>query len=229
MNYLELITKVVKEYAFDLIIRKQQIFAREADKSVGNYHWKTERFFFLWNYCEEYLINMGITYYERSEKGEKLLNEIISHMEDILNEYFLNNKSRFIYTNEKSSWEQYELMCYALLQSNGWEVLLTEAGADFGVDLIAVKNNVQIAIQCKKYKNTIGIKAVQEIFTGSKYHDCDHAIVCSNVGYSKNAQKLAQNLNVKLLHHDYLLILDDILEEKSPSSIFIQNQLMFQR
>ena len=172
---------------------------------------------------------MGIMYYDRSNKGKKLLNHTIEYAEEILNEYFIENKSRFIYTNEKSTWQQYELMCHSLLRSSGWNVLLMEAGADFGVDLIAVKNNFKIAIQCKKHKNTIGIKAVQEVFSGSKYHDCNHAIVCSNVGYSKSAKKLALNLNVKLLHHDYLLILDEIVKETISSALFIQNQLMNKR
>jgi predicted Mrr-cat superfamily restriction endonuclease len=229
LDYLELIAKEVNKYAFDLIIRRQQIYAREADKSVGDYHWETEKFFFLWSYCENYLEKMGITYYERSEEGELLLTNAIEFMEEILNEYFSKNKSRFIYTNEKSTWQQYELMCHSLLKSKGWNIFLTQAGADFGVDIIASKDDFKVAIQCKKHKNTIGIKAVQEVFSGSKYHDCTHAIVCSNIGYSKSAKKLAENLNVKLLHHDYLPILDGILQEEIPSVFFIQNQLTSKR
>lgn len=209
-----------------MLIRKQQIYAREADISVGNYHWETEKFFFLWSYCDKCL-DGKVSYYanDRSEKEEKLLEDGIKCIENVIEKYFDSNKSRFIYSNEKSTWQQYELMCHYLLESSGWNVLLTEAGGDFGVDLIATKNNLKVAIQCKKHKNTIGIKAVQKVFSGGNYHNCTHMIVCSNVGYSKSAKKLALNLGVELLQHDYLMVLDDILNENIPSSEFVKKQL----
>jgi len=225
-SYLPCIAYTTKKYAFDLIIRRQQIYAREADRSIGNYHWETEKFFFLWTYCEQCLDGF-VSYFahDRNDKEEKLLEDGIQHVEDILDEYFQRNKSKFVYSNETSTWQQYELMCHSLLESSGWSVVLTEAGGDFGVDLIAAKSDLKVAIQCKKHKNTIGVKAVQEVFSGGKYHNCTHMIVCSNVGYSKSAKKLALNLGVELLHHDYLMILDDILNEKIPSSEFVKEQL----
>jgi len=223
-NYLDCILYETRKFSFDLLIRKQQIYAREADVSIGDYHWETEKFYFLWTYCEK-CIDGIISYYNRSEKEEKLLEDAIEYIEQITKEYFINNKNKFVYSETQSTWQQYELMCYALLESLGWNVFLTEAGADFGVDLIATKNNLKVAIQCKKHKNTLGIKAVQEVFSGAKYHDCEYMMVCSNVGYSKSSKKLALNLGVKLLHHDYLLVLDDILKENTPSSVFIHTEL----
>ena len=195
---------------------------------MGRFYWSFVNEFdcVSWSYCEKCLDGI-IPYYanDRSQKEEKLLEDGIKCIEDITEDYLNNNKNKFIYSNEQSTWQQYELMCHSLLESSGWNVFLTEAGADFGVDLVATKNNLKVAIQCKKHKNTIGIKAVQEVFSGGKYHDCKYMIVCSNVGYSKSAKKLALNLGVELLHHDYLMVLDDILNGNIPSSVFVQKQL----
>ena len=194
-NYIECITSQVNKFAFDLLIRKQQIYARDADISICDYHWEKEKFFFLWSYCEKCLDGV-ISYYanDRSSKEEKLLRDGIKCIENITDEYFQNNKNKFLYTDEQSTWQQYELMCYSILKSENWNVSLTDGGADFGVDLIAVKNNLKVAIQCKKHTNTVGIKAIQEVFWGGNYYECSKMVVCSNVGYSKNVKKLALKL-----------------------------------
>ena len=213
----------VKQFAFDLQIKKQQIYAREADESIGNYHWEKEKFYFIFQFCDE-CINKKIPLYDRSQKQEKLLEDAILIIDESVQKYFIDNQDQFVYSDKKSLWEEYELMCHTLLRLNNWDVILTKAGPDYGVDIVASKEGKKVAIQCKKHKNTVGIKAIQEVFSGKEYYKCTHAVVCSNVGYSKNAKHLGARLGVLLIHHDYLKILDKLLMENTESFAFLTKQ-----
>ena len=78
----------------------------------------------------------------------------------------------------------------------------TAATGDQGVDLIATKNRVKVAIQCKRYSGSVGNAAVQEVSAGKDYWHCQHAVVVSNSNYTPSAKNLANKLSVKLIHHN---------------------------
>ena len=66
------------------------------------------------------------------------------------------------------SGEEFESFCAKVLQDNGFEnVNMTKASGDQGVDIIAFKDGVRYAIQCKRYSNSVGNKAVQEVIAGA--------------------------------------------------------------
>jgi Restriction endonuclease len=73
-----------------------------------------------------------------------------------------------------------------------------------GVDVIARKDGISVAIQCKRYSNPVGNKAVQEVFAGKGYVGADIGVVVSNTTFTPQAKELASNLGVLLLHHDEL-------------------------
>ena len=45
----------------------------------------------------------------------------------------------------------------------GWNVEQTQASNDQGVDLIARIEDLKVCVQCKRYSNPVGNKAVQEV------------------------------------------------------------------
>lgn len=47
-----------------------------------------------------------------------------------------------------------------LLESQGYNVMVTQATGDFGADLILRRKGKKIAVQAKRYRSNIGISAV---------------------------------------------------------------------
>lgn len=75
-----------------------------------------------------------------------------------------------------------------LLLNNGFNnVEVTQYSGDFGVDIIAYKDDIKYAIQCKKYSSPVGIKAVQEVIGSKTMNDCHVAVVLTNNFFTSSA------------------------------------------
>lgn len=93
-----------------------------------------------------------------------------------------------------------------LLKANGFtKVEVTQCSSDFGVDVIAYKDDIKYAIQCKKYSSPVGIKAVQEVIGSKSMNDCHVAVVLTNNTFTKSAKELAEKNNVLLWGRDKLV------------------------
>ena len=67
---------------------------------------------------------------------------------------------------------EFEYFCADLLEKRGFEeVEVTKGSGDYGVDILAEKDGVTYAIQCKRYDGPVGVKAVQEAYAGRDYYD----------------------------------------------------------
>jgi restriction system protein len=106
---------------------------------------------------------------------------------------------------------EYELFCADLLKTSGWAVTLTKGSGDQGVDLIAEKNTLKLAIQCKRYLTPVGNAAVQEICAGMKFAQAHHGAVVSNAAFTPHAKQLAKITNILLLHHSALCDVESLL------------------
>ena len=107
----------------------------------------------------------------------------------------------------------YENYIQELLEHAGFDVETTPRTGDQGVDLIAKKNYLSIAIQCKYWQSHVGNSAVQEVFAGSKYYGTTYRAVVTNAGYTSSAKDLAKHLHVLLLTDDDLIETIDYLFE----------------
>ena len=88
---------------------------------------------------------------------------------------------------------EFELFTGTLLRGNGFEnVNVTQASYDFGVDVIAEKDDIKYAIQCKRYNGPIGVSAVQEVIASKSLHDCHVACVLTNSSFTPAAIELAK-------------------------------------
>lgn len=97
-----------------------------------------------------------------------------------------------------------ELTC-DILVANGFETAEnTQASLDFGVDVLACRDGVTYAIQCKRYHSTVGIEAVQQVYAGRAYYECHVAVVLTNQYFTSNAHKLADKIGVALWDRDML-------------------------
>jgi len=93
----------------------------------------------------------------------------------------------------------HEIYCGRIRQEAGWNVEQTQASNDQGVDLVAQIEDLKVYIQCKRYSNPVGNKAVEEVFAGKAFYNGTHAVVISNTGFTETAKSLAESADVILL------------------------------
>lgn len=121
----------------------------------------------------------------------------------------LKRKPREFDQLEGHEFEQY---CAGLLKKKGFlEVEVTKASKDYGVDILAQKDGISYAIQCKCYTSPIGIKAIQEAYAGRDYYDCMVGVVLTNQYFTAPAVEVAKKLKILLWDRGYL---ESMLEEE---------------
>lgn len=99
----------------------------------------------------------------------------------------------------------FEYYCADLLAADGFvDVKVTRSSGDYGVDILAEKDGVTYAIQCKRYTGLVGVKAVQEAYAGRDYYDRMVGAVLTNQYFTKPAVQAARKLKILLWDRDYL-------------------------
>jgi HJR/Mrr/RecB family endonuclease len=98
---------------------------------------------------------------------------------------------------------EFERYCARQLRDAGWDVEETRGSGDHGVDLLAKRNGLRVAIQCKFHEKAVGNKAVLEVVGGQRHYRAAATVVVSKSGYTPMAEELARsNGTVLLSHHD---------------------------
>lgn len=87
-------------------------------------------------------------------------------------------------------------MCADILRKADFEVRPTAVTVDYGADLIAEKDGLSFAIQCKDLNKPVGVKGVQQAAASKKHYRTDFACVCADSGYTDAALELATLNNV---------------------------------
>lgn len=100
---------------------------------------------------------------------------------------------------------EFEYYCADLLKSRGFlEVEVTKGSRDYGADILAQKDGISYAIQCKCYDSPIGVKAIQEAYAGRDYYDCMVGAVMTNQYFTTPAVEAAKKLKILLWDRDYI-------------------------
>ena len=98
---------------------------------------------------------------------------------------------------------EFEDLTCDILVANSFEIAeSTQNSGDFGVDVIAERDGVVYAIQCKRYHGPVGIDAVQQVYAGRDFYECNVAVVLTNSYFSRAAQRLADKIGVVLWDRD---------------------------
>ncbi len=93
----------------------------------------------------------------------------------------------------------FEIFCSNLLERNGfYDVHRIGKSGDQGVDILAEKDGVKYAIQCKNYSSKLNNTPVQEINAGRMYYNCHVGVVMTNSTFTQGAIDLASATNVLL-------------------------------
>lgn len=97
----------------------------------------------------------------------------------------------------------FEHWCADLLRKNGFtDVEVTPGSGDHGVDVLAVKDGVHYAVQCKCYSHDLGNTPVQEVFAGKEMYKCQVGVVMTNRYFTSGAKSLAEQTRVLLWDRD---------------------------
>lgn len=119
----------------------------------------------------------------------------------------LRRRRRRCYPSELDLMEghDFEYYCAELLRQRGFqEVEVTRGSGDYGIDILAEKDGVTYAIQCKCYSAPVGVKAVQEAYAGRDYYDRMVGAVLTNQYFTQPAVEAAKKLKILLWDRGYL-------------------------
>lgn len=100
---------------------------------------------------------------------------------------------------------EFESFCaQVLIKDDFVNVKTTPASGDHGIDILAEKDDISYAIQCKCYASNIGNSAIQQAHTGKKLYHKDIAVVLTNRHFTQQAINEAKVLGVKLRDREKL-------------------------
>jgi restriction system protein len=134
---------------------------------------------------------------------DRLLPETVQY----INSFLLNSSTESKPYNNFDYMEghDFEYFCADILKKNGFEnVEVTQGSGDHGIDILAEKDGITYAIQCKCYSSNIGNAAVQQAHTGKSIYKKDIAVVLTNRYFTAQAKEEAAALGVKLWDRDKL-------------------------
>lgn len=125
---------------------------------------------------------------------------------------FIRRRKRDILPDDMEGHE-FERFCAGLLEENGFlEVEVTRGSGDYGVDILAEKDGVTYAIQCKRYTGPVGVAAVQQAYAGRDYYDRMVGAVLTNQYFTAPAAEAARKLKILLWDRGYL---EGMMEERA--------------
>lgn len=105
---------------------------------------------------------------------------------------------------DKMSGIEFEDFMEFIFSENGFKVKTTATSGDYGVDLLIYKDEIWTAVQCKRYKDSVGVKAVQEAISGMNFYNCQKSMVVTSGVFTKNAKIMAQKLGCELVDRENL-------------------------
>ncbi|MBQ8199161.1 MAG: restriction endonuclease [Lachnospiraceae bacterium] len=131
-----------------------------------------------------------------------LLSAVFVAVKAVISRLVLSNKPLPV---DEMDGREFEKFCAELLEKKGFiDVNITKASGDFGVDILAEKDGVTYAIQCKRYADPVGVKAIQEAYAGREYYDRMVGAVLTNQYFTSPAVEAAKKLKILLWDRGYL-------------------------
>lgn len=98
---------------------------------------------------------------------------------------------------------QFERFCGNLLRNNGFRnVEVTQGSGDYGIDILAEKDEVTYAIQCKCYSSKIGNKVIQEVYSGKAFYNRMVGVIMTNNYFTQSAIDTAKKTKILLWNRD---------------------------
>lgn len=129
----------------------------------------------------------------------------------ILENEDLSKKTWSITAVDAMEGHEFEHFIANLLKRLGYaNVEVTKGSGDQGVDVLAEKDGIRYAIQCKNYTNPLGNTPVQEVTAGKDYYNCHIGVVVTNSYFTEGGKELASRTRVLLWDREKL---QEMIEE----------------
>ena len=127
------------------------------------------------------------------------------YLKNLLNPKTIKQKEIRIVDIDVMSGKEFEKYISEMFSKMGYYTKLTKDTNDQGIDVIAEKNKLKIAIQAKCYSNKVGNHAIMEAVAGMKYYKADKCMVITNNYFTPSAKELAKANNVELWDREVLI------------------------
>ncbi|WP_435230652.1 restriction endonuclease [Pseudopelagicola sp. nBUS_20] len=156
--------------------------------------------------CKRFLFDLRLNYDRLSD--EQAVEIILNTVAEIKSSQSKGGQDLSEYPQDGIDFEHW---CADVLISSGWEATVSQASGDQGVDILATRGSIILAVQCKRYGSPVGNKAVQEAFAGKQHVNATHACVIATSGFTKSAKELATSTSVLLVAPEDIPLLDQLL------------------
>jgi restriction system protein len=196
------ICKLIRTHLKTLVLKRARGFARDDYGKLVDSGWSKDIAYFYDNVVPGPLHRN----YSLADVAGLIEHEIRKVPQATLDEWTMANRA------DVASGDDFEVLIGEQLEDGGWHVRRTGRSGDQGADLVAEKNGVSVAVQCKLYAQPVGNKAVQEALAAQRYYATDHAAVVSNAAFTRSAVQLARSAGVLLLHVSDLDRLDHLAD-----------------
>lgn len=97
---------------------------------------------------------------------------------------------------------EYEHQVAKYFEALGYATTVTSHSNDYGLDVLAENDHERVAIQAKLYGHTsrqVNRQMMMELHGVSAYFDCDRAVLATDGIVRRDAQEIAQKLNIEIL------------------------------
>jgi restriction system protein len=118
------------------------------------------------------------------------------------------------------SWREFETLVSEIYKKLGYQTFETPDGADGGIDIILLKDNEKIVVQCKHWKNQkIGVKTVRELFGVMISENADKAIIICSGSYTSDAYSFVTDKPIQLIEGQTLLAMINTVSNSPTQSL----------
>lgn len=154
---------------------------------------------------------MGLLHFIHKTKNKK--NNIDKNRTVILNLEDFGFPANIAYNASHSFFEdidtmdgpEFEEFCADLLRRIGFvNVQVSGKSGDQGVDILANKDGIKYAIQCKCYSSDLGNTPVQEVYAGKNFYNCHVGAVMTNRFFTVGGQQLADSTGILLWDRNWI-------------------------
>ena len=123
----------------------------------------------------------------------------------LINVFLRHRRDRRISRMDELEGHEFEFFCADLLKAQGFiDVEVTRGSGDFGVDILAEKDGVTYAVQCKRHTAPVGVEAVLCTYGGLAYYERMVGVIMTNQYFTAPAGEAAKKLRILLWDRGYL-------------------------
>ena len=133
------------------------------------------------------------------QKAQQTLEQLRQAMRSEINQRTLARKRLLAIDPGRLYPDEFERFVAEVFAHLGYQVQRIGKSGDQGVDIIARRGELKLAVQAKRYIGSVSNSAVQEVFTGMVHHQCNRCAVITTGDLTQSAIAVAQSTQCVLI------------------------------